>query len=107
MQFYDRYIELCKEIGKRPSKVAEEIGISRATVTNWKKNNYTPRADMLAKIANYFNLSVSDLLGTKKEPTEVDPLNEELLKLFKDLSPESKAKMVDYAQLLSISEQNK
>lgn len=106
MQFYSRYVELCKQIGKKPSNVAEEIGINRATVTNWKKNNYTPRAEILSKIANYFNVSVTELLDGKKEPPESDPLTDEVIKLIKPLSEESLAKLIDYAQLLLNAEQN-
>lgn len=108
MQFYERYVELCEQIGKKPSKVAEEIGICRATVTNWKKNNYTPRADMLSKIADYFDLSVSELLGEakEKEPSEDDPLTDEVVKLIKSLSEESLVKLIDYARLLLSAEQS-
>lgn len=70
--FYTIYKELCEEKKIKPSRVAEEIGISRAAVTNWKKNGYTPQGDVLQKIADYFNVSIDYLLGKtniKKAPT--------------------------------------
>lgn len=103
MQFYERYVELCERVGKKPSKVAEEIGISRATVTNWKKNNYTPRADVLQKIADYFNMSVSEILteGTKKESASADPRIDEIVKSLNTLSDAQLDKLLDYLRFLT------
>lgn len=68
--FYDNYAGLCKEKGVSPSKAAEEIGINKASVTNWKKNGYTPRADILQRIAGYFDVSVSVLLEGDSLPEQ-------------------------------------
>ena len=57
--FYDIFERLCIEKGVKPSRVADEIGISRATVTNWKKNGYSPRANVLEKLSAYFGVSPS------------------------------------------------
>ena len=65
--FYDVFLKLCKERNIKPGRAADEIGISRATVTNWKKNGYSPRQNILEKIANYFNVS-SDYFMEKKKP---------------------------------------
>lgn len=69
--FYDRYVAICQSKGISPSKAAEEIGLNKASVTNWKKSGYTPRADTLQRIADYFGVSVALLLGTetKTAPT--------------------------------------
>lgn len=61
--FYDRYVTLCKDKGISLSKAAAEIGLNKASVTNWKKNGYTPRADVLQRIADYFGVSMSSLMG--------------------------------------------
>lgn len=66
--FYDIYIDLCKERGISPSKAAEEIGINKASVTSWKKKGYTPRAEILQRIADYFGVTVDYLLGNVSEP---------------------------------------
>ena len=66
--FYDNYANLCKEKGIAPSKAAEEIGINKAAVTNWKKRGYTPRAEILQRIASYFGVSMDYLLGKVSEP---------------------------------------
>lgn len=61
--FYDKYVGLCSEKKISPSKAATEIGLNKASVTNWKKNGYTPRTEVLQRIANYFEVPLDFLLG--------------------------------------------
>lgn len=61
--FYDKFVEMCKENDVSPSQVAIKCGFNKSSVTNWKKNGYTPRQEILLKIAEYFNVSVDYLLG--------------------------------------------
>lgn len=65
--FYDIYAALCKKINKKPSAVAEELGINKSNVSNWKNNGYTPRGDALQRIADYFNVSTDYLLGVEEK----------------------------------------
>lgn len=71
--FYDVYLSLCKRNSKRPSVVAAELGINKSNVSNWKNNGYTPRGEVLQKIADYFGVTTDYLLTgeeTKKAPTQ-------------------------------------
>lgn len=61
--FYDIFSKLCQERGIKPSKAADECGINKSNVSNWKNNGYIPRGDALKKLATYFNVSVDYLLG--------------------------------------------
>ena len=86
--FYDIFERLCKDKGIRPGRAADEMGISRATVTNWKKNGYSPREAVLRKIADYFEVSLDSLVGnleqkeapalTKKDERDIAKKLEEL-----------------------------
>lgn len=60
--FYDIFSDLCKSIGKSPTGVALELNIQRGTVSNWKNNGAVPNPDALKKIAEYFDVTVDDLL---------------------------------------------
>lgn len=62
MNFYQRFIMLCNEIAKSPSKVAIENGISKPTVTKWKSGGMPTDANAL-KLANYFGVTVDYLLN--------------------------------------------
>lgn len=74
--FYDRYIGLCAEKGVSPSRAAEEIGLNKASVTNWKKNGYTPRAEVLQRIAEYFGVSVGFLVDSSEETEKASALTD-------------------------------
>lgn len=92
MSFYNNFENLCKKIDKSPSKVATELNISRSNVTHWKSQNGKPKAEVLQKIADYFSVSVDELLsGTKKEPLESDSLSNDkqtLIKIVENMSDE-------------------
>lgn len=60
--FYDRFKELCDKRGISCNRAAIDMGLSNATPSQWKKKGLTPKADTLAVIASYFNVSVDYLL---------------------------------------------
>lgn len=64
--FYDRFKELCDKRGISCNRAAIEMGLSNATPSQWKKKGLTPKADTLAIIANYFNVTVDYLLEEPK-----------------------------------------
>lgn len=70
--FYDKYVKLCASIKKSPSAVAEEIGVKRSNVTHWKSGRNNPTDVTMAKIAEYFGVTVAYLRGEedqKESPT--------------------------------------
>lgn len=64
--FYEQYCRLCKERGKSPSAAAIEMGISKSAVSTWKNLGRTPKIDQLQKVADYFHLTVDQLLDENK-----------------------------------------
>ena len=68
--FYDVFSEMCLKNGVSKNKAAQEIGLSNSIVTRWKKTGSTPNGVTMAKIANYFGVSVDSLLGLESEPKE-------------------------------------
>lgn len=68
--FYSNYVKLCSKLNKSPSAVGEELGFTRASVTGWG-NGATPRKSSLIKIADYFGVTVAELMsgvGEQKKP---------------------------------------
>lgn len=62
--FFTVFENLCKSHGKTTTGVCAEIGVSKSTVAYWRANkSVIPKADVLTKIADYFNVSVDYLLG--------------------------------------------
>jgi transcriptional regulator with XRE-family HTH domain len=66
--FYSSYISLCAKHNKSASKVAEEIGLSRASANGWR-NGAMPSEVNLQKIADYFGVSVEYLKGETENPS--------------------------------------
>lgn len=64
---YEIFEKLCKERGVTPYKISKETGISRATLSEWKKGTYTPKRDKMQLIADFFGVSL-EYLTTGKEP---------------------------------------
>lgn len=73
MGFYEKYLCLCNSINKSPSAVALELKIGKPSVTRWK-NGATPRDATVLKIADYFGVTVAELMSgvgeQEKAPAE-------------------------------------
>ena len=90
--FYDKFVSLCKEKGVAPTRAALDIGLSKSAPIKWRTTGATPNGETLNKIAEYFSVSVSVLLGeeTKKAPdlTEKDErdIGRRLMAMIEDLN---------------------
>ena len=84
MNFYDKYVEMCNKIGKAPSAVAIEIGLSKPSVNRWK-NGGSPTDATAAKIASYFGVSVTYLLGKEEQKNTTTELDSGISKAKSDL----------------------
>ena len=60
--FYEIVNTLCKERKTTITKMSEEIGLSNAAATSWKKGSI-PKASTLEKISAYFGVTTDYLLG--------------------------------------------
>ena len=60
--FYENFVRQCNRVGKTPSKVAQEIQISKSIVSRWKHGGGVTDATAM-KIAEYFGVSVDELTG--------------------------------------------
>lgn len=77
--FWDKFVTLCSAKGISPNGVCADLGLSTATATKWKKGAI-PRDTTLKKIADYFGVSTSYLLGVVDDPDPialVDPSKKE------------------------------
>ena len=68
--FKENFIRLCNERGEFPSVVCKKIGITAAAFSKWTDES-VPRRATLMRIADYFGVSTSYLLGTTDDPTDV------------------------------------
>ena len=70
--YYDVFEKLCESNNVRPSDVSKGTGIATSTLTSWKKGRYTPKADKLQKIADFFNVSVECFYSNEVSKTGHD-----------------------------------
>lgn len=91
--FWNNFLAECAKKGKSPAVVAEELGFSNSATTCWK-NGSLPRMSSRKKIADYFGITVEELMGTKKEPAGMDGLKWEWADVeaaYKNATPEARA----------------
>lgn len=64
---YEIFDELCQKKGVKPGTVARETGLSKAMLSDWKAGRYSPKADKLQVLADYFGVSL-EYMRTGEEP---------------------------------------
>ncbi|MDK8189003.1 helix-turn-helix transcriptional regulator [Paenibacillus sp. UMB7766-LJ446] len=69
---YEILERLLKEHDMTAYRLAQETGVSTATLTGWKQGKYTPKRDKLQKIADYFGVKVGYLTGEENRETETN-----------------------------------
>ena len=91
--FWNNFLAECAKKGKSPAVIAEELGFSNSATTCWK-NGSLPRMSSRKKIADYFGITVEELMGTKKEPAGMGGLQWEWADVeaaYKNATPEARA----------------
>ena len=69
---YIRIETLCKSKGVNITQMCKEAGVSRGNLTDLKMGRQSGlSATNLEKIADYFGVTINELLGNKKEPAAV------------------------------------
>lgn len=68
--FYDRLARISRSYGMSPSRAALAAGVSKSAVSKWKREpDSVPSGTVLSKLAAYFGISASELLGETKTPS--------------------------------------
>lgn len=68
--FYDKFVELCKMKGEKPTPLLNKLGISSGNIKRWK-NGSSVSFGTVIKIADYFNVSLDYLFGRNEKITNV------------------------------------
>lgn len=64
------HIELRKTKDVSQQDIADYLGVSRVTISNYETGRRDPDTSTLGKLASYFNVSVDYLLGNSTQPAE-------------------------------------
>ena len=89
----ERIRELRLAAGFSQVELAEKLGVSKQSVSNWENDNIQPSIDMLVKLSKIFNVSTDYLLGlTPTNSINVDGLPTEFVSHIVQIIDDYKAK---------------
>ena len=81
--------QLRKSRGISQEELAIRLNVVRQTISKWENGISVPDADMLIKIADIFEVNVSELLGAKieeKKEQDVNSLADQLMRINEQLA---------------------
>ena len=59
-----------KALGLTQRQLAERLGVSNTSVSNWEKGLSRPDADMIQKLCTHLHLQANDFYGTNEAPAD-------------------------------------
>lgn len=99
MSVKEKVLMMCKEYNIRPAALEKRAGIPNATIRRWTDET-TSTGETLAKIADFFHVSVDWLLDREAAPqaASITQDEKELLDLYRGVSIEGKAAILTAAR---------
>lgn len=77
--------------------LAKYLGISQSSVTDWVKTRTYPRMDKIQAIANYFCITVSDLI---EEKNRISIEEQKILDLYSEIPEDKKDIVIKFLESL-------
>lgn len=85
MEFHEKLQELRKSRGLTQEELAEVLYVSRTAISKWESGRGYPSIDSLKEIANYFSVSIDELLSSEKMLSLAEKENKANLRSMCDL----------------------
>lgn len=98
-EFGERLKQLRKERGVTQSQIAEALGIAQPTIYKYEKGIRKIPMSVLQKFANYFELSMSELIGTQPVMSAEEPAWLEEIKAY-NLSNDEVNDLMNYVRFI-------
>lgn len=88
IRFSKNLKEIMNKHCKSQGDLVRDLNFRQATVSDWLNGKKYPRMDKIEKLANYFNISINDLLIQTSSPTPLYLTQQEetLVKKYRQLS---------------------
>ena len=109
MNSYEKFVRYCIGIGKTPSRVALEAGISKPVISSWKSGRTKPTDATMAKITSYLDVPMDAFredIGEEESPPAISgkrALDQTLIERLACLTPAEEAKVDAFVQGLLAS----
>lgn len=86
--------------GVLQSDVAKALGINNSTYAYYERGEHSPGPDMLCKLADFFGVTIDELLGRSSSDIFDNARIEqpEILQLYERMTPEEQNNLVNYAR---------
>jgi len=104
--FSKRLKQLRKESNKTQEEVANQIKITRATLSRYETGEFEPPITTVMDLANFFNVSL-DWLAGNSEIKDPNINSNRLLELYNSLSSEHKIQVFTFINYLKYLNDNK
>lgn len=110
--------ELRKDKGLLQKELAQLLGVSIGTISNYETGVHNPEIETLIKLADFFHVSVDYMLGRIKFRGALDILNSpitaddkavtvgEVLNDIVSLSDDNRKALIEYLKLLKMKEKH-
>ena len=76
--------------GKTKKEIADAIGVPPTTYSSWSNGKHLPDMDKLQTLADYLGAPIEQFFSFKVVTTAPDPLLQEMIELYSQLSSEDK-----------------
>lgn len=100
--FVQNVKSLCKEKGIKPTIACEQSGAGKNLLNHIETRGSIPSVEKVQKLAEYFGVTTSELLGEIKKPTVQDDgltdAEQALMDLFRQLTPEQQDMVIRIVQ---------
>lgn len=86
---------------KNQAQIAQSLDIPRTTYRNYESGRSEMGYDLLCKTADYYGITIDELLGRTSEPGIFDNARieqPEILQLYERMTPEEQNNLVNYAR---------
>lgn len=94
--------ELRREKGLTQEQLSEILGVSNRSISRWENGINMPDFDLVIEIANYYQVSIEELLDGERKDNMIDKKTEETLLKVADYSNQEKIVLSRRLNLLFI-----
>ncbi len=94
--------ELRSEKGLTQEQLSEMLGVSNRSISRWENGVNMPDFDLVIELANYYQISIEELLDGERKENMIDKKTEETLLKVADYSNQEKMVLSKRLNLLFI-----
>lgn len=101
IRFSKNLKEIMNKHCKSQGDLVRDLNFRQATVSDWLNGKKYPRMDKIEKLANYFNISINDLLIQTSSPTPLPLTQQEEthIKKYRQLDADGKEEIDDLIEV--------